>query len=117
MIGLGFAVLGVDEQSESARRKMRLKRGGQLVRSEVDVMELPLSMPEDEVVLLDDSLHRLCSVDARAADIVKLCFFVGLTQEEAARELGISLASAERSWSFARAWLFRDMERTRAAGP
>jgi predicted DNA-binding protein (UPF0251 family) len=44
---------------------------------------------------------------------VKLCFFIGLTQEQAAKELGISLATAERLWSFARAWLLREIERDR----
>jgi len=63
--------------------------------------------------VLNDALDRLITVDARAADLVKLCFFVGLTQEQAAKELGISLATAERLWSFARAWLFQEMQRTR----
>jgi DNA-directed RNA polymerase specialized sigma24 family protein len=45
--------------------------------------------------------------------VVKLCFFVGLTQEQAARELGVSISTAERLWSFARAWLFREMQKTR----
>jgi DNA-directed RNA polymerase specialized sigma24 family protein len=55
---------------------------------------------------------RRAAVLARAAEVVKLCFFVGLTQEQAAKELGISLATAERLWSFARAWLFQEMQKT-----
>jgi RNA polymerase sigma factor (TIGR02999 family) len=94
---------------ESARRKKRLKHGGEFERVQMDEVELPLPMPDDELLALDEALNRLAIVDARAAEIVKLCFFVGLTQEQAARELGISLATAERRWSFARAWLFREM--------
>jgi RNA polymerase sigma factor (TIGR02999 family) len=98
---------------ESARRKQRLKHGGQLERVDLDAVELPLSLPEDEFLALDEALDRLETVDARATEMVKLCFYVGLTQPEAARELGVSLATAERLWSFARAWLFREMQKAR----
>lgn len=98
---------------ESARRKRRLKHGGQLERVDVDEVELPLPMPGDELLALDEALDRLATVDSRAAEVVKLCFFVGLTQEQAGKELGISLATAERLWSFARAWLFQEMQKTR----
>jgi len=94
---------------ESARRKRRLKHGGQAERVALDGVDVPLPMPGDDLLALDESLGRLAEVDTRAAEMVKLCFFVGLTQEQAARELGVSLATAERIWSFARTWLFRDM--------
>jgi RNA polymerase sigma factor (TIGR02999 family) len=102
---------------ESARRKKRLKHGGQLERVDVEAVELPLPMADDELLALDEALNRLANVDAQAAEVVKLCFFVGLTQEQAAKELGISLATAERRWSFARAWLFREVQRERDAAP
>ena len=51
--------------------------------------------------------------EPRAAELVKLCFFVGLTQEQAAKELGISVATVERAWAFARAWLFREIQESR----
>jgi RNA polymerase sigma factor (TIGR02999 family) len=98
---------------ESARRKKRLKHGGQLERVNIEDVELPLPMPGDELLALDEALDRLAAVDARASEVVKLCFFVGLTQEQAAKELGISLATVERLWSFARAWLFRKMQKDR----
>jgi len=98
---------------ESARRKKRLKHGGQMQRVDMDEVELASPLPDDELLALDEALDRLATVDARAAEVVKLCFFVGLTQEQAANELGISLATAERLWSFARAWLFREMQKTR----
>ena len=101
---------------EAARRKKRLKHGGEMQRVDMDDAELALPLPDDELLALDEALNRLATVDARAAEVVKLCFFIGLTQEQAAKELGVSLATAERLWSFARAWLFREMQRTRA-GP
>jgi RNA polymerase sigma factor (TIGR02999 family) len=98
---------------ESARRKKRLKHGGELERVDLDAVELPLPMPDDDLLALDEALNRLVVVDARAADVVKLCFFVGLTQDQAAQELGISSATARRLWSFARAWLLREVEKHR----
>jgi len=100
---------------ESARRKKRLKHGGQLERVDVDAFDIPLPMPDDELLALDEALDRLATVDTRAAEMVKLCFFVGLTQEEAARELGVSLATAERIWAFARAWLLCEVRKERGA--
>jgi RNA polymerase sigma factor (TIGR02999 family) len=99
---------------ESARRKKRLKHGGGSERVDVDEIELPLPMPDDELLALDEALNRLSTLDDRAAQVVKLCFFVGLTQEQASKELGQSLATTERLWSFARAWLLREIERSRA---
>lgn len=98
---------------ESARRKKRLKHGGELERVDMDAVDLALPLPDDELLSLDEAIDRLATVDSRAAEVVKLCFFVGLTQEQAGKELGISLATAERLWSFARAWLFQEMQKTR----
>ena len=75
--------------------------------------ELPSPMPDDELLALDEALDRLATVDTRAVEMVKLCFFVGLTQEEAAGNLLVSLATAERVWGFARAWLLREMKNKR----
>jgi RNA polymerase sigma factor (TIGR02999 family) len=99
---------------DRAREKKALKRGGDLERVNIDSVELPSPMPDDELLALDEALDRLATVDTRAAEMVKLCFFVGLTQEEAARELGVSLATAERIWAFARAWLLREVHKDRA---
>jgi RNA polymerase sigma factor (TIGR02999 family) len=96
---------------DRAREKKALKRGGNLERAEIDALELPSPMPDDELLALDEALNRLVTVDTRAAEMVKLCFFVGLTQAEAARELGISLSTAERVWGFARSWLLREVKR------
>jgi RNA polymerase sigma factor (TIGR02999 family) len=96
---------------DRAREKQALKRGGNLERVDVDTLELPSPMPDDELLALNEALDRLATVDTRAAEMVKLCFFVGLTQEEAARELGVSLSTAERVWGFARSWLLREVKK------
>lgn len=96
---------------DRARQKKALKRGGNFERVDFDAVELPSPMPDDELLALDEALDRLGTVDARAAEMVKLCFFVGLTQQEAAEQLGVSVATAERVWSFARAWLLREVRK------
>jgi RNA polymerase sigma factor (TIGR02999 family) len=96
---------------DRAREKKALKRGGNLERVDIDGLELASPMPDDELLALDEALDRLVAVDTRAAEMVKLCFFVGLTQEEAAHELGISLSTAERVWGFARSWLLREVRK------
>ena len=98
---------------ENARRKKRLKHGGHLERVNADDVDIPSTMPDDDLLAMDEALDRLAGVDSRAAEVVKLCFFVGLTQEQAARELNVSVATIERTWAFARAWLFREMQKQR----
>ena len=93
-----------------ARSRKAAKRGA----GKQAPLEEAFAMSEqraDELVALDEALDRLSTVDTRAAEMVKLCFFVGLTQEEAARELGVSLSTAERLWGFARAWLLREVRK------
>lgn len=96
---------------ENARRKLRRKRGGQMERVELETLDIPFPMPDEELLALDEALNRLSQVNERAGQVVKLCFFVGLTQEQAAQELGLSVATVERDWAFARAWLFREMRK------
>jgi RNA polymerase sigma factor (TIGR02999 family) len=96
---------------ENARRKRQLKRGGQFHRVDLDGVNLPAPMPDDELLALDEALARLARINAQAVELVKLCFFVGLTQEQAAKELGVSVSTAERLWAYARAWLFRALRK------
>ncbi len=100
---------------ENARRKKRLKRGGNLERVDVANVDLVAPLPDDDLLALDEALTRLAESEPRAAELVKLRFFIGLTQEQAAKELGISVATAERRWAFARAWLFREIQQSRNA--
>ena len=98
---------------ERARRKRCAKYGGEWQRVDMDDVELPVTMPDEQLLVLDEALAKLSTSDPRAAELVKLCFFTGLTQAQAAREMGISVATAERVWAFARAWLFREMKRVK----
>jgi len=101
---------------DTARRKRALRHGGQLGRVEIHEVELPLPMPDDELLALDAALDRLTAFNVRAAELVKLCYFVGLTQAQAARELGVSVSTAERLWAFARTFLYREIQGERKAG-
>ncbi len=102
---------------ENARRKQRLKRGGNLERVGIEDVQLAAPLPDEDLLALDEALTLLARRDPRAAEVVNLCFFVRLTQEQAARELGISVATVERTWAFARAWLFREIRKDRSAPP
>jgi DNA-directed RNA polymerase specialized sigma24 family protein len=73
----------------------------------VDAVELACPLPDDDLLALDEALTQLAKVDSAAAELVKLRFFIGLTQADAAAELGISRSTADRAWIFARAWLYR----------
>ena len=95
---------------ENARRKRRLRHGGELQRVDIAEVEIPSPMPDEELLALDEALDKLAELKPRAAELVKLCFFTGLTQEQAAEQIGVSVATAERTWTFARAWLFREMK-------
>jgi len=97
---------------ENARRKERVKHGGQWERAELAHAEIAAPVPADQLLKLDDALGRLKETDAEAAELVGLLFFVGLTQEEAAQLLGVSLSTVERTWAYARAWLFREISKT-----
>jgi RNA polymerase sigma factor (TIGR02999 family) len=94
---------------ESARRKQAQKRGALFERVPLESVDIPLPLPEERLLALDEALSHLHAVRPEASEIVHLCFFAGLTQAQAAQELGVSLATAERLWAFARAWLFREI--------
>jgi RNA polymerase sigma factor (TIGR02999 family) len=98
---------------ENARRKHALRHGGGQAR--VDAAEVELAAPgkSDELLAVNDALEKLAAHDGRKAELVKLRYFVGLTTEEAAEVLGISVPTADRWWNFSRAWLFEEIERSR----
>jgi RNA polymerase sigma factor (TIGR02999 family) len=88
-----------------ARDKHCLKRGGGRGRVDLDALSDPATAPDADLIELDGALTRLVGVNARAAELVKLRFFAGLTQNEAATALGLPARTADRLWAFARAWL------------
>ncbi|MFH1749087.1 MAG: sigma-70 family RNA polymerase sigma factor [Planctomycetota bacterium] len=96
---------------EAARRKARLKHGGERQRrelNEADYVTLPESI---DLIALDEALDKLASTDRVKAELVKLRFFTGLTVAQAGQLLGISRATADRYWAFARAWLYNEVNK------
>jgi RNA polymerase sigma factor (TIGR02999 family) len=94
---------------ECARRKQRLKHGGDLERLDVELTDLPTRMGADDLIALDEALQRLQQEDPIKARLVTLRYFAGLTIEQASEVLGISRVTAFRYWTFARAWLHREI--------
>lgn len=98
---------------EHARRRLRLKRGGGV--EPLDVQEVEIASPiadEDVLVRLSDALEKFESANGRKAELVKLRYFVGMTHEEAAATLGISVPTTKQWWAYARAWLAVEMRAT-----
>ena len=94
---------------ENARRKRSLKRGGDFQRVDIDVEEVESLQRDSDLLGLDEALGKLGEKDARKAKLVELRYFAGLTMQQAAKALGISIATAQRDWTYARAWLHRAM--------
>jgi RNA polymerase sigma factor (TIGR02999 family) len=95
---------------ENARRKRSLKRGGGLVRRDLDEAELLAPEPREDLLALDEALTQLGATDRVAADLVQLRYFGGLSMPESAQVLGMSLRTAERLWTYARAWLHQQIK-------
>lgn len=96
---------------DRARAKGALKRGGNPKRLRLDLDALASDELQAELLDLDEALEKLAAEDPGKAQLVQLRFFAGLTLEEAAGMLGISPATADRHWSYARAWLYRKLSR------
>jgi RNA polymerase sigma factor (TIGR02999 family) len=96
---------------ERIRRRKSLKRGGDRMRLDASLLDLPAETRDATRVLeIADALDRLRAVDPERADLVLLRYFGGLSCEEVADILGISLATANRRWRFARAWLAAELD-------
>jgi RNA polymerase sigma factor (TIGR02999 family) len=98
---------------ENARRKARLKRGGDQVRVDIDQIELAETTPDEKVLLIDEALERLKAQDPEKAQVVVLKFFGGRTNQEVAETLGVTERTVERHWAYARAWLFQSIRANR----
>jgi RNA polymerase sigma factor (TIGR02999 family) len=90
---------------ENARRKSRVKHGGELNRVPVDDAALASVPTSDLLLALDEALTRFAAQEPEAAKIVELRYFAGLSIDEAADALGVSRATANRLWAYAKAWL------------
>jgi len=98
-----------------ARRRRAARRGGPgAVRVPLDGIDVAADPPDTDLVAIDHALEKLAIEDARKAQIIELRFFGGLSMEEIARVLGVSVRTAHSDWAFARAWLYRELsvERT-----
>jgi RNA polymerase sigma factor (TIGR02999 family) len=95
---------------EVARRRARHKHGGDRERIELDASAIIAPEAGDDLIALDEALDRLATEDPLSANLVKLRYFAGLTIPQAAEALGVSPRKADFLWSFARAWLRREIK-------
>jgi len=94
---------------ENARRKQRLRHGGGWQRIDLDELNVCDENASDELLALDEALVRLAEQEALIAEVVKLRYFAGLTIEQTAQTLKISVRTAKRHWAYAKAWLFQQI--------
>jgi RNA polymerase sigma factor (TIGR02999 family) len=102
---------------ENARRKKRIKHGGELERVDEVELEISAPMPDEDLLVMDAVLNRLAETDPAGAELVNLLFFVGMTQEHAAKELGVSVSTVERNWAYTKAWLYREIRKEQNPHP
>jgi RNA polymerase sigma factor (TIGR02999 family) len=97
---------------DRARRRKAIRHGGEMNRTEFveDGIAAP-PLEDEELLAIHEILDRFAELEPRKAEVVKLRYFVGMTIEEVAEALGISTPTAKRDWTFARAWLFRELKR------
>lgn len=98
---------------DHARRRLALRRGGDKTHVELDEFAIAAPSDDDELLAVHDALEKLAAHDAQKAELVKLKYFAGLTTTEAAEVLSLSEPTAKRHWEYARAWLFREINRSR----
>ncbi len=101
---------------DNARRKNAEKRGGQFERKNLEDVGIEATTPAVDLLALDEALGKFETKDRVKAQLVKLRYFAGLSEEEAAQALGISRATAHRYWRYARAWLLNELGDGEAPG-
>jgi RNA polymerase sigma factor (TIGR02999 family) len=101
---------------DNARRKHAQRRGGGQQRTDMPEIACAVAENEDQILAVNEALEKFAAQDQQKAELVKLRYFVGMTIEEAAEVLGISVATAYRHWAFARAWLARQIAGAGKAG-
>src|SRR5262245_35212077 len=94
---------------EQARRRASLKRGGDRQRVDPAAAEPAVQPPTDDILIVNEALLRLEAEDPRKRQLINLRYFVGLSNEETAAAMGVSLGTVEREWRFVRAWLRREI--------
>lgn len=91
---------------ENARRKSRVKHGGKLQRIDISELDVAITADDETLLLVNEALEKLSEVDPTGAQLIKLRFFAGLSNVQAAKILGIAERTAKRNWAYARAWLY-----------
>jgi RNA polymerase sigma factor (TIGR02999 family) len=94
---------------DNVRRKRAEKRGGRLERQALDDIDIAVPAPSEDLLALDEALAKLEARDPAKAQLVKLRYFAGLSEDEAAQALGISRTTAHRHWRYARVWLLNEL--------
>src|SRR5262245_26059578 len=100
---------------ENARRKRAERHGGRLERHDLDAIDIAAPAPSEDLLALDEALTKLEAEDSVKGQLVKLRYFTGLSEEDAASILGISRTTAQRHWRYAKVWLLKQLRG--AAGP
>jgi RNA polymerase sigma factor (TIGR02999 family) len=95
---------------DNARRKRALRHGGDQQRVNIEDIDVAVMEKEDELLAMNEALNELAAVDKQKAELVKLRYFIGLTIDESAKILGVSVPTANRWWVFARAWLYQKIQ-------
>jgi RNA polymerase sigma factor (TIGR02999 family) len=101
---------------DRARRKRALRHGGGQQRVDADEVQIAAPADDDQLLAVNDALDKLAAANAVQAEVVKLRYFVGMTNIEAAQALGLSERTVKKYWSHARVWLFREIKGMRARG-
>jgi RNA polymerase sigma factor (TIGR02999 family) len=94
---------------ENARRKLRIRHGGEFERVDTELIDLPLVGDDEKCLRVHEALDRLAEVDPRKAEVVKMRMFIGLEVREIALALDASEKTVQRDWTFAKAWLSREL--------
>ena len=95
---------------ENARRKLRLRHGGGFQRVEFAAVDLPIALDDEKCLRVHDALDQLAEADPRKAEVVKLRVFAGLQVQEIAAVLNLTEKTVQRDWTFAKAWLSRELK-------
>jgi RNA polymerase sigma factor (TIGR02999 family) len=96
---------------DRARRKLRIRHGGKLERVEMDEQEIAAPGDDSQILAVHEALDRLAKAHPVQAEVVKLRYFAGMTNEETAEALEISVATVKNYWTFARTWIFNEIKK------
>ena len=97
---------------DRARRKLAMRHGGKFERVDLDEHDFAAPGPDEQLLAVNEVLDNLARIHPVQAEVVKLRYFAGMTNEETAEVLGISIATVKNYWTFARTWIFNEIKKT-----